>query len=223
MNIQKRLAEQKSDSYRQFQIRLMPTVDESKVIGVRSPFLKKLAQELVKNGGYRAFLSDLPHRYYEENNLHAYIIAQIKDFDECIDQLEGFLPYVDNWATCDILRPLIFSAHKKELIGHIEGWLESGHTYTVRFAIEALMLFYIDDDECEQYIKRVSEIKSDEYYVNMMIAWFFATALAIRWDEALPYIKEKCLDEWVHCKAIQKAIESRRISDTQKEYLKTLR
>ena len=201
----------------------MPTFDESKIIGVRSPFLRKLAKELVKNGEYSDFLCDLPHKYYEENNLHAYIIAQIKNFDECIEQIERFLPYVDNWATCDILRPFVFRAHKRELVGHIEGWLESEHTYTVRFAIEALMLFYIDDDECEQYIKRVSEIKSDEYYVDMMIAWFFATALAIRWDEALPYINEKRLDEWVRCKAIQKAVESRRISDTQKEYLKTLR
>ncbi|MBR6534574.1 MAG: DNA alkylation repair protein [Clostridia bacterium] len=223
MNIQKRLLEQKCDFYRQFQANLMPTVDESKIIGVRSPFLRKLAKELVKNGEYRDFLCDLPHKYYEENNLHAYIIAQIKNFDECIEHIERFLPYVDNWATCDILRPFVFRTHKKELVGHIEGWLESEHTYTVRFAIEALMLLYIDDDECEQYIKRVSEIKSDEYYVNMMIAWFFVTALAIRWDEALPYINEKRLDEWVRCKAIQKAVESRRISDTQKEYLKTLR
>lgn len=223
MDIQGRLIEQKCDFYRQFQANLMPTVDESKIIGVRSPFLRKLAKELVKNGEYRDFLCDLPHKYYEENNLHAYIIAQIKNFDECIEHIERFLPYVDNWATCDILRPFVFRTHKKELVGHIEGWLESEHTYTVRFAIEVLMLFYIDDDECEQYIKRVSEIKSDEYYVNMMIAWFFATALAIRWDEALPYINEKRLDEWVRCKAIQKAVESRRISDTQKEYLKTLR
>ena len=193
------------------------------MIGVRAPAIRQYAKRLAKTEQATAFLASLPHAYHEENNLHAALLESISTFDGALSAVEAFLPYVDNWATCDILRPFVFRTHKKELVGHIEGWLESEHTYTARFAIEALMLFYIDDDECEQYIKRVSEIKSDEYYVNMMIAWFFATALAIRWDEALPYINEKRLDEWVRCKAIQKAIESYRVTDEHKAYLKTLK
>lgn len=209
--------------YKDFQCKLMPTVDPDRVIGVRTPALRALAKELYGTPQAEEFLSALPHTYYEENNLHAFLIEGIKDFDACIAALNAFLPYVDNWATCDSMRPVCFKRNIHKLPPYIEGWLNSSHVYTVRFGIEALMLCFLDEHYDEAYPRRISQIRSDEYYVNMMIAWYFATALAKRWENIIPFIEENTLSPWVHNKAIQKACESYRITAEQKDYLRTLK
>lgn len=209
--------------YKDFQCKLMPTVDPDSVIGVRTPALRTLAKELYGTREAAEFFSALPHTYYEENNLHAFLIERIKDFDACITALDAFLPYVDNWATCDSMRPGCFKKNTEKLLPYIERWLTSSHTYTVRFAIEALMIYYLDEHFDGSYPRRIAAITSDEYYINMMIAWYFATALAKRWDDIIPFIEGKCLPVWVHNKAIQKACESYRITAEQKEYLRTLK
>lgn len=208
--------------YRQFQCKLMPTVNPDTVIGVRTPELRALAKRLKGDPRVEAFLSELPHRYYEENNLHAFLITQGTDYDACIRALERFLPYVDNWATCDMMRPKCFRRHLNELLKQIEIWLISPHPFTVRFGIEMLMTHYLDEafDPC--YLELVAWVRREEYYVNMMCAWYFATALAKQWESAIVYLEEKRLPRWVHHKTIQKAIESYRIDDRQKEYLRNL-
>ena len=221
--IQKRLFELQDISYRDFHSKLMPTIEKEKVIGVRVPVLRDFARELFKSGNYKGFMRDLPHKYYEENNIHAFLIEQILDFDECIKETEKFLPYIDNWATCDMLRPKVFKKHLPEVLEKVGLWLQSEKCYTVRFGIEMLMCYFLDDEFREEYPTKVSQISSDEYYINMMIAWYFATALSKKYDKILPYIKNKKLPRWVHNKVIQKAIESRRISKEQKDYLKTLK
>lgn len=223
LKIQKRLFELQDISYRDFHSKLMPTIEKEKVIGVRVPVLRDFAKELFKNGNYKEFMMDLPHKYYEENNLHAFLIEQIRDFDDCIKETEKFLPYIDNWATCDMLRPKVFKKYLTELLGRIKVWVKKDECYTVRFGIEMLMCYFLDDYFEEEYPELVSHISSDEYYINMMISWYFATALSKKYDKILPYIKDKKLPRWVHNKAIQKAIESRRISKEQKNYLKTLK
>ncbi len=209
-------------SYRDFHARLMPTVDKEKIIGVRVPFLRKKSKKTTKAEA-EAFMKELPHRYYEENNLHAFIIAEIKDFDLCIKELECFLPYVDNWATCDGMNPKILGAKPCELMIKIKEWLLSGHTYTVRFAIKCLMDFYLDSNFSEEILEIVASVKSEEYYINMMCAWFFATALAKQKDSTLPFFTEGRLDTWVHNKAISKACESFRVDDETKILLRKLR
>ena len=209
--------------YKDFQCKLMPTVDSDRVIGVRTPALRAMAKELYVTPEAEEFLITLPHTYYEEDNLHAFLLERIKDFDECITALDAFLPYIDNWATCDSLRPACLKKNAQRLLPHIERWLDSPHVYTVRFGIEALMLYFLDEHYDEVYSRRISRIRSDEYYVNMMIAWYFATALAKRWEDIIPFIKEKRLSHWVHNKVIGKACESYRITAEQKEYLRTLR
>ena len=222
-NLIDRLFEMQDLKYRDFSHSLMPTVDKEKVIGVRTPALRKLAKEFFKDKNGKNFMSSLPHRYYEENNLHAFMIEQIKDFDTAISEIDRFLPYVDNWATCDCMSPKAFKKDLDRLLTKIDQWLSSSHTYTVRYGICTLMRYYLDDRFSPDLLKKVAEIRSDEYYINMMIAWYFATALAKQYDATLPYISEKKLDKWTHNKAIQKAIESYRVTDEHKAYLKTLK
>ena len=209
--------------YRDFQAPLFPNIDKERMIGVRTPTLKSLAKELFNSEMAKSFIETLPHRYFDENQLHAFLISLIKDYQTCLKEVERFLPYVDNWGTCDQLSPKVFAKHKDELIISIKKWLKSKHTYTVRFAIGMLMQHYLDESFKEEYMSLVASIKSEEYYINMMIAWYFATALAKQWDSAIKYIEEKKLSPWVHNKTIQKSVESYRISDDQKKYLKSLK
>ncbi|MBQ9945735.1 MAG: DNA alkylation repair protein [Clostridia bacterium] len=208
--------------YRDFHSALMPTVPKEKIIGVRIPLVRRLARSLMKDERARDFTRELPHIYYEENNLHAFIICEERDVKRLFDELDRFLPFVDNWATCDSLRPKILSSYKKELIEKIDEWLKSSHEYTVRFAIEMLMVHFLDDDFDISLAERVAKTESDGYYINMMCAWYFATALAKQWDSIFPFIKENRLPLWVHNKAIRKAIESYRITKDQKEILRGL-
>ena len=221
-NIRERLMSLQDLSYRDFQAALMPTVAPSSVIGVRTPYLRKIARELVKEET-AGFLAHLPHAYYEENNLHAFILCEMKDFDLCLQKVEELLPYIDNWATCDSLRPKCFKKNCKSLLPFIDRCLSSTHTYTVRFGIGLLMSYFLDSEFDGVYPEKVCAIQSDEYYINMMSAWYFATALAKQWDGVLPYITEYRLPVWVHNKTIQKAVESYRITDEQKEYLKAFK
>lgn len=209
--------------YRDFQIKLFPTVTPASVIGVRTPELRALAKKISHKEDICGFLECLPHKYFDENQLHAFIISDIKDFDVCIKEVERFLPFVDNWATCDQLSPKVFKKHKSELLVHIKQWLGSDKQYTVRFGIGMLLAHFLDDDFDISYLDMVAAVKSDQYYINMMIAWFFATALAKQYDSALPYLKNRRLDCWTHNKTIQKACESYRVPDEHKQYLKTLK
>ena len=209
--------------YRDFQGKLIPTIDPKAIIGVRTPDLRTLAKELAKQEDIGTFLDTLPHTYFDENQLHAFILSELKDYDQCIARIKEFLPYIDNWATCDQLSPKAFKKHKTELLKEIKTWLKSDATYTVRFAVGMLMQHYLDDDFNSAYPKLVAAIRLDEYYINMMRAWYFATALAKQYDAIIPYIEQKKLDPWTHNKAIQKAVESYRITPGQKEYLKTFR
>jgi 3-methyladenine DNA glycosylase AlkD len=222
--IQSRLFHLQDLNYRSFQCKLMPTVAPESVIGVRTPELRKMAKELSGTDEANVFLKILPHKYYEENNLHAFLIALMKDYDQVIDSLDKFLPYVDNWATCDMTSPKAFKRHlPPELLGKIREWLKSGHTYTIRFGIEMLMSLYLDEFFQPEYPEMVAAVKSEEYYVKMMIAWNFATALAKQYDAVLPFLEQCRLEKWTHNKAIQKAIESYRITEEQKAYLRSLK
>ena len=205
------------------QIKIIPTIDPGSIIGVRTPELRSMAKDALKAGNYMDFLEDLPHKYFEENQLHAFIISGIKDLNECMEELEKFLPYVDNWATCDQMSPKIFRKHKDVLFTHIKEWIKSDKPYTIRFGVGMLMEHFLDEDYDPQYPEMVAGIRSEEYYVNMMIAWYFATALAKQYDSILPFIEDKRLDDWTHNKAIQKSVESRRITEEQKLYLKSLK
>lgn len=221
--IQDRLFELQDLEYKEFHSKLMPTVCEEKIIGVRVPQLRKFAKELNKSEYKTEFLSTLPHKYYEEDNLHAFLIEQIKDFDECISALDNFLLFVDNWATCDMMAPKVLGKSPEKLYEKIEEWVKSSHTYTVRFAVVTLMKFFMNERLDEKHLRLISSIKSDEYYINMAIAWYFATALSSNWEMVVPYIEKQKLDKWIHNKTIQKAVESYRITKEQKEYLKTLK
>ncbi len=209
--------------YKAFHSKLMPTVDSDLVIGVRTPELRKFAKDFMKVEMAEEFLEKLPHKYYEENNLHAFMISSLKDFNKTVEKLNAFLPFVDNWATCDMMRPVSFKNHRRELLCEIEKWLESDKPYTIRFGIEMLMIHFLGEDFDLSYPQKVASIRSDEYYVRMMVAWYFATALALQYEKILPYIEKKILDPWTHNKAIQKAVESYRITAEHKEYLKTLK
>ena len=221
--IQEKLFELQDLKYRDFHSKLMPTVCKDKIIGVRVPQLRKFAKELNKSELKADFLKTLPHEYYEEDNLHAFLIEQIKDFDECISALDNFLLFIDNWATCDMMTPKILGENPDLLYDKIKEWAKSEHTYTVRFAVVTLMKFFMNERLDEKHLTLLLSIKSDEYYINMAIAWYLATALSSRWDLVIPYIENKKFDKWLHNKAIQKAIESYRITKKQKEYLKTLK
>jgi len=206
--------------YRDFQAKLFPTLSNDVMIGVRTPELRKLSKKILKEKNYESFLEELPHKYFDENQLHAFIISEIKDYYECINYTNKFLPYVDNWATCDQMSPKVFKKHLDELLIEIKKWIKSKETYTIRFGMGMLMQYYLDDNFKLEYLDMVAKIKSEEYYVKMMQAWFFATALAKQYELALPYIKDNKLDNWVHNKTIQKAIESYRITNDQKEELR---
>ena len=221
--IKKHLLELKETDYKEFMAKLIPNVDPETVMGIRTPALRNYAKELAKRDDVDDFLHALPHDLFDENQLHAFILSELKDYERCIKEVDAFLPYVDNWATCDQLSPKVFKKHKEELLKSIKAWLKSKETYTVRFAIGMLMQYFLDDEFDETYPKTVSKIKSDEYYINMMIAWYFATALAKQYDAIIPYIEGKVLDKWTHNKTIQKAVESYRITDEQKAYLKSLK
>ena len=221
--IRKELYSLQDLKYREMQIRLIPTVQPERIIGVRTPELRKAAKKLAASEEIGLFLHDLPHPTFDENQLHAFIISQLKDYEQCMDEVIRFLPYIDNWATCDQLSPKIFRKHRPKLIDQIRKWIISDRTYTIRFGIGMLMEHFLDEDYDPAYPEMVACIRSDEYYVNMMIAWYFATALAKQYDSILPFIKNRRLDPWTHNKTIQKARESYRISPEQKEYLKALK
>lgn len=222
-NIQKKLFQLQDVGYGDFHSKLMPNIPREKIIGIRVPVLRRFVKELSK-AEKEDFLQQLPHTYYEENNLHGLIIMESRDYGSCIGELERFLPYIDNWATCDMLRPKILRKHLSELLEKIYQWLDSEDIYTVRLAIGFLMSFYLDDEVYQRaYLAKVAEVSSQEYYVRMMVAWYFATALAKQYQDALPYMQKGRLEEWTRRKAIQKALESRRVSPEHKEYLRSLR
>ena len=221
--IQKTLFLLRDGKYREFNASLIPTVDKESVIGVRTREIRKLAKELIKSGSAEGFISSLPHRYFEENQLHAFIIAEIKDFSECIKAVDEFLPYIDNWATCDQLSPKCFKNNSEKLLPYIDEWLKSGKAYAVRFAVVCLMRYFLGETYKDEYSNAVLSVKSDEYYVKMAVAWYFATALSTNYDDVVLYIKSNRLEAWTHNKTIQKAIESYRIENNQKDELRLLK
>lgn len=221
--IQERLFAIQDKGYRDGSVKLNPSVDPDTIIGIRIPALRALAKELRGTPEAAEFLMTLPHRYFEEYSLHSFLLSPIRDFDEAIQQTERLLPYLNSWALTDSLRIKAFDKHPDRLLPHIDRWLSSGHTYTIRYGILCLMNLFLDERFENRYLDKVAAVKSDEYYVNMMIAWYFATALAKQYDAAVPYIEQHRLDKWTHNKAIQKAIESYRITDEQKTYLRTLK
>ncbi|MCM1272263.1 MAG: DNA alkylation repair protein [Clostridium sp.] len=230
--IQDSLFELQDAAYKSFHCRLMPTVEADAVIGVRTPELRKLGKRLWQEckqkdemipQDIQSFMDKLPHKYYEENNIHAVFIEQIKDYEVCIDALEQFLPYVDNWATCDIMSPKILGRHTDELLDKIKEWICRSETYVVRFGIGCLMRYYLDEKFKPEYLGLVTSVQSDEYYINMMIAWYLATALAKQYPDAVLVLEDRRLAPWIHNKAIQKAVESNRIPEETKTYLRTLK
>ena len=218
-----KLREKADPGYRLFQAKLMPNVDPARILGVRTPDVRRLAKELVKDPTVGEYLACLPHEYYDENNLHGFIISECKEYGKAVAYVDALLPYVDNWATCDLLSPKAFAKNRDKLKADIDRWIASGETYTIRFGIEMIMSHYLDADFDAALLEKVAVIRSEEYYVNMMIAWFFATALTKQWDSAIGYIEGKRLDRWTHNKTIQKAVESYCITDERKQYLRTLK
>ncbi len=221
--IRERLFNLKNEEKKKFDASLLPTLDCNRILGIKLSDLRDFAKELSKRDDIDEFLNDLPHYYYEENNLHAFIIENIKDYEKCIILFKKFLPFIDNWATCDCFRPKCFKKNSDKLLKEIDEWLLSNNTYSIRFAIGMLMSYYLDDRFETTFLDRVANIKSDEYYVNMMIAWYFATALAKQYDETIKILENNVLPTWTHNKTIQKAIESRRITTSQKDYLRSLK
>lgn len=217
------LINMKDNNYKNFTSKLIPNINPNNIIGIRTPQLRLLAKELKNDKDIDIFLSILPHKYLEENSLHAYLLEQIKDYDKCIVEVNKLLPYIDNWATCDTLRPKCFKKNTNKLINEIKQWIKSDHTYTVRFAVGMLMSYYLDEHFKQDYLNMVAAVKSDEYYVKMMIAWYFATALTKHYDSAIKFLVNNKLEKWTHNKTIQKAVESFRITKEQKEYLKSLK
>ena len=221
--IREELFRLKDEKYRVFQSRLIPTVKEDSMIGVRTPQLRKYAKQLAKREDIAEFLDDLPHSYFDENQLHAFIISEIKDYARCIEEVSRFLPFTDNWATCDQMSPKVFKKHRNELLKKIRQWIASKETYTIRFGVGMLMEHFLDEDFDPAYPEMAAAIRSEEYYVNMMVAWYFATALAKQYDKVIVFLEDRRLEVWTHNKAIQKAVESYRITPEQKEYLKSLK
>ena len=221
--LQERLFAMRDEQYAAFQAKLTPGVPPESFIGIRVPVLRKFAKEFAKEVEVNDFVHQLPHKYYDENMLHSLLISQVKDYEECIRLTDAFLPYVDNWAVCDIMSPKVFAKHKAALTEKIKNWSSLRQTFTCRFGIETLMTHYLDKDFKAEYLEIPASARSEEYYVKMMVAWFFATALAKQWDATIPYIEQKQLAPWTHNKTIQKAIESYRITPEQKEYLRTLK
>ena len=223
MNIKEELFALQDISYGDFQAKLTPNIPRERLIGVRVPEVRKLAKKLSGEPETSEFLKDLPHQYYDENMLHGLILSEMKDYDACIAAMDQFLPYVDNWAVCDIMSPRIFKKNQTALLEKIKKWSASEQAYTCRFGIEMLMTYFLDDDFKTEYLEIPVSVKSEFYYVRMMIAWFFATALAKQWDTTIKYMEGHRLETWTHNKAIQKSRESNRITPKQKEYLKSLK
>lgn len=223
MSVYERLLAVKDPEYREFQAKLVPNIDPATIIGVRTPDMRNIAKEVAKSLEKETFLKELPHKYYEENLVHFFVIAQIKDFDECVKAVEDFLPYVDCWPVSDQATPKSFKKNHNNLLPYIKKWIASDHVYTARFGIRMLMNEFLGDEFKDEYAQMVAEKKGEDYYLKMMVAWYFATALAKNYDETVKYIENHCLDEWVHKKAIQKAVESFRVTDEHKEYLKSFR
>lgn len=221
--IEAALFELQDIEYKEMQEKIIPTVDADSIIGVRTPALRTLAKQYVKRDDVQEFLNELPHRYFDENQLHAFIISELKDYERCMEEVLRFLPFVDNWATCDQMSPKVFKKHRPKLLEQIRIWIRSEKTYEIRFGTGMLMQHFLDEDFEPAYPEMIAELRSEEYYVNMMIAWYFATALAKQYDAVLPYIEERRLDTWTHNKAIQKSVESYRVTPEHKEYLKRLR
>ncbi|MBQ1877929.1 MAG: DNA alkylation repair protein [Erysipelotrichaceae bacterium] len=223
MNLQERLLAVRDEKYREFQIKLVPNIDPATVIGVRTPDMRKLAKEVYEGEEREAFLNSLPHAYYEENLIHFFVLAMYKDFEQCLREVEKFLPYVDCWPVSDQATPKSFRKNHQKLLPYIRKWIASEHVYTARFGIRMLMNEFLDADFREEYPQWVAEKKGEDYYLKMMVAWYFATALAKRYEETVGYFENHVLEDWTHKKAIQKALESYRVSDEHKEHLKTLR
>lgn len=221
--MQKELFALQDLKYRDCHSKLLPGVDKETIIGIRTPVLRKFAKEFSKRKEAEEFLQDLPHQYYEENNLHMMIITGIKDYDKCLEEIKKFVPYINNWATCDLPLPKCFGKHKEELLPQIREWIASDHTYTIRYGLGTLMSLYLDENFKPEYLELAASVRSEEYYVNMMMAWYFATALAKQWEATVPYIEQRKLPQWVHRKTIQKAVESYRITSEQKMYLESFR
>lgn len=218
-----RLKKAASAEYKNFYAKLVPNVDSDRILGVKAPIVKDIAKDIYNSANEKEFTRDLPHYFLEENNLHVFLINLEKDFDKCIGSVERFLPYIDNWSTCDSLRPKCFCKNKQKLLLYVKKWISSKAEYAVRFGVGVLMSYYLDDDFQVQFIGDVSKINDERYYVRMMIAWYFATALTKRYDDAIYIFENKVLPVWTHNKAIQKAIESYRIDDEKKDYLKGLK
>ena len=223
MKIQEKLLALQDEKYRDFHSKLIPTIPPETIIGIRMPVMRKLVKEYAKDPESAEFLKQLPHTYYDENLLHALLVAEIKDYDTCVKEVERFLPYVDNWAVCDVFSPKVFRKNRDKLIGKVREWSASERPYTCRFGMEMLMTHFLDEDFRPEFLEIPAAVHSEEYYVNMMIAWFYATALAKQWDATIGYVEKHRLDPWTHNKTIQKARESYRITPEQKEYLKTLK
>ena len=226
MNVQtirETLLTMQDTGYRDFQSKLIPNKDPELFIGIRTPQLRAFAKQLLKENEYEEFLNQLPHHYFDENQLHAFIISEMKDYEKCMEKVEAFLPYVDNWATCDQLSPKSFAKNKDRLLEHINNWLKDTKTYTIRFAVGMLMQHYLDEDFKVEYAQQVAAIRSDEYYVKMVVAWYFATALAKQYNAAIPFLEQHLLNPQTHRKAIQKAVESYRIAPETKQYLISLK
>ena len=221
--IQERLAALRDEKNADFVAKLCPSAPRETILGIRQPELRRLAKELWKTEDMTQFMAELPHAYFEENLLHAFLLDHIRDYDACMEALERLLPWVDSWCACDSINPPVFKKHRPELLEHIEPWLASGETYTVRLGVKMLMTHFLDGDFRAEYLEKVAIIKSEEYYVNMMRAWYFATALAKQYEAAVPYLEGRALDPWTHNKAIQKAVESYRIPEERKALLKELR
>ena len=223
MTLLDRLAQYTDDEYRDFQAKLVPNIPRETILGVRTPQLRKIAGEVFESEDRNAFLNDLPHRWYEENLIHFFVLAKIKDFDQCVQAVEAFLPYIDCWPVSDQATPVSFRKNHQKLLPYIIKWIASDHVYTARFGLRMLMNEFLGEDFREEYLALAASATGDDYYLKMMVAWFFATALAKKYDDTIPFFETRRLDEWVHKKAIQKAMESYRVTDEHKEYLKSLK
>lgn len=223
MDITKKLLSLREEAYGDFQAKIVPNIERERIIGIRIPVLRQLAKELKGQPEVKEFFNMLPHKYYEENILHIILIEDIRDYEECMEEIEKFLPYMDCWAVTDDKIPKVLSKHREELIKSVYRWIQSKETYTCRYGLHMLMSQYLDDDFKPEYLEIAASVRSEEYYVNMMNAWYFATALAKQWDATIPYIEKNELDIWTHNKSIQKAIESYRVTKEHKEYLRTLK
>ena len=223
MTLYDKLVAVRDEEYRAFQVKLVPNIPAETILGVRTPDLRQIAKELFESADREAFLKSLPHNYYEENLVHFFVLAMIKDFDSCVQGVEAFLPYVDCWPVSDQATPKAFRKNHEKLLPYIRKWIASDHVYTARFGLRMLMNEFLDDDFKVEYLELAANKKGEDYYLKMMVAWFFATALAKRYEETVPYFEKHRLDEWVHKKAIQKAVESYRVTDAHKAYLKSLK